>query len=161
MTRDKKEVVRIQRATRADELSIFALLPQLVAFGPPPWRDPSAMTKTDRKVLGKALRSTSEDPIVLIAVLEPYRIVGFLHVHSVTDYYTEKRNGHIADIVVAEDFQGRGIGKQLLNEAEDWARAQNYEWLTISVFPENLRALRTYEKHGFKPDIARLLKPLR
>jgi len=26
-------------------------------------------------------------------------VAGFLHLHSVTDYYTESKNGHVADLV--------------------------------------------------------------
>ncbi len=160
MGREPDDSVEILRATPADQDVIFALIPRLVDFGPPPWRDPIAMSETDRKVIGAALRSTTDDPLVLIAALAPRKILGFLHVHSVTDYYTQKKNGHVADIVVAQEFEGRGVGRQLLGEAEKWARTQKYDWLTISVFPSNLRAVRTYEEFGFQPDIARMLRPL-
>jgi ribosomal protein S18 acetylase RimI-like enzyme len=153
--------VKIRRAIVADQDAIFELVPRLVAFGPPAWREPATMSVTDRKIIGAALRSLVDDPIVLVAVSTSNIIMGFLHLHSVVDYYTERRNGHVADIVVAERYEGRGIGRQLLAAAEDWARAQRYEWLTISVFHENARAMRTYDQMGFKPDIARLLKPLR
>ena len=154
-------VTKIRRATVADQDAIFDLVPRLVEFGPPVWRDAAAMSVTDRKVIGAALRSLVDDPIVLVAVSADHVVMGFVHLHSVVDYYTERRNGHVADIVVAEAHEGRGIGRQLLAAAEDWARAQRYDWLTISVFHENVRAARTYDQLGFKPDFGRLLKPLR
>jgi GNAT superfamily N-acetyltransferase len=115
--------LQIRRATVADQGAIFELVPRLVAFGPPEWRDPTAMSATDRKVIGAALQSLSDDPIVLIAVLNDQIVAGFLHLHSVADYYTERKNGHVADLAVAEAYEGRGIGRQLLAAAEDWARA--------------------------------------
>jgi GNAT superfamily N-acetyltransferase len=152
--------VVIRRATPRDREAIFELVPRLVAFGPPPWREPSAMSATDRKVIGTALLSAGEDPTVLVAVSNTGLVVGFIHLHSLTDYYTERKHGHVADIVVAESQEGRGIGKRLLAEADDWARAQQFEWLTISVFQQNARAGRMYEQMGFKQDTVRLLKPL-
>jgi GNAT superfamily N-acetyltransferase len=153
--------IRIRRARLSDRDAILALVPRLVAFGPPAWRDPEAMSVTDRKVVEAALNSATEDPIVLVAVSSGDIVAGFLHLHSEIDYYRESKNGHVADLVVAEAYEGRGIARQLLGRAEDWARAQRFDWLTISVFRENARAARTYERMGFKEDRVRLLKPLR
>ena len=150
----------IRRATLADLDAIVSLVPRLVAFGPPPWRDPEAMRATDQKVIRAALESRSEDPIVLVALLNGENVAGLIHLHSETDYYTESKHGHVADLVVAGPYEGRGIGRRLLAHAEEWARARGYEWLTISVFRENARALRTYERAGFKEDRVRLLKTL-
>jgi GNAT superfamily N-acetyltransferase len=153
--------IRIRRARPSDRDAILALVPRLVAFGPPAWRDPEAMSGTDCKVIDAALRSETLDPIVLVAVLEGNIVAGFLHLHSEIDYYRETKNGHVADLVVAEAYEGKGIARQLLSQAEDWARGQQFDWLTISVFRENARAARTYERLGFKEDRVRLLKPLR
>jgi GNAT superfamily N-acetyltransferase len=156
--------IAIRRATAADETAVLELVPRLVAFGPPAWRDATQMTRTDRKVIAAALKSRSDDPIVLIAAIPASKgddVAGFLHLRSEIDYYTERKHGHVADIVVAERYEGRGIGRQLLAAAEDWARAQRYEWLTLGVFSENIRAARVYEQFGFRHDTARLLKPLK
>ena len=153
--------MQIRRATAADQPAILELVPRLVAFGPPEWRDPAAMSATDRKVIGAALQSLSDDPIVLVAVLNDQTVAGFLHLHSVTDYYTERKNGHVADLVVAQAHEGGGIARRLLAAAEDWARAQRFDWLTISVFRDNRRAAQTYERMGYQPEIIRLLKTMR
>ena len=109
--------LQIRRATVADQNAIFELVPRLVAFGPPEWRDPAAMSATDRKVIGAALHSLSDDPIVLVAVLNDQTVAGFLHLHSVTDYYTESKNGHVADLVVAAFETNALIGLRLLGFA--------------------------------------------
>jgi ribosomal protein S18 acetylase RimI-like enzyme len=153
--------VEVRRAARADREAILKLVPRLVAFGPPAWRDAAAMTATDGKVIAAALESSGDDPIVLVAVTASNAVMGFIHLRSAIDYYTERKHGHVADIVVDEAYEGRGIGRQLLAAADDWARAQHYEWLTLGVFSENTRAAQLYERAGFKKDIVRLLKPLR
>ena len=117
------------------------------------------MTETDRDVIAQAIRSTAEDPTVFVADVEG-TIAGFIHVRSLEDYYRRRRHGHVADIVVAEDYQGQGIATALLARAEDWSRAQGYDWMTLGVFEQNIRAEKLYEKLGFRRDVIRLLKPL-
>ena len=96
---------------------VLALVPRLVEFGPPPWRDAPEMTATDLDVIAAALRSEGDDPAVLVSELEG-RVVGFIHLHSKTDYYRRRAHGHVADLVVAEGCEGRGIAGRLLAEAE-------------------------------------------
>jgi GNAT superfamily N-acetyltransferase len=151
----------IRRAAAPDYAAVLALVPRLTAFGPPAWRDSPSMTVTDLKVIEAALRATGENPQVLVAVSESDEVMGFVHVRSAIDYYTEREHGHVADIVVAERHEGRGVGRSLLSAAEQWTRDQGYDWLTIGVFPQNTRPLRMYEQFGFERDIAHLLKRLR
>lgn len=87
-------------------------------------------------------------------------VAAFMHLHSIEDYDRRTRHGHVADIVVAPCAQGRGIATTLLVQAGQWARRSGFEWLSISVFEQNHRALAIYEAAGFGKDIMRLVKPL-
>ena len=152
--------VTLRRARDTDREAVLALVPRLVTgFTPPPWRDRAAMTPTDLDVVSKALGSKSEDPAIYVAETKS-RIVGFIHLTSLEDYYRRRRHGHIGDIVVAEGEEGRGIATALMAKAEEWCRAQGYDWLSLSVFEQNERAERLYRKLGFQRDVIRLLKPL-
>src|SRR5690242_1076746 len=111
------ETIEIRRATPADEANILALAPRLIAFGPPPWRDAQSMRATDLKVLAAALRAEEDAAVVLVAVADAGAIAGFIHLRPGHDYYTERDIGHIADIVVAQAHEGRGIARQLLAAA--------------------------------------------
>jgi GNAT superfamily N-acetyltransferase len=153
------QTVRVRRASAADAAAVLALVPRLVEFGPPAWRDPREMTATDADVIAAALRAEADDPAVIVSELEG-RVVGFIHLHSKVDYYRRRAHGHVADLVVAEGSEGLGIATRLLAEAEDWARRQGWDWLSISVFGENERAAALYEHHGFGRDTLNLLKPL-
>jgi GNAT superfamily N-acetyltransferase len=118
-------------------------------------------TKADEsRVLSAALLSTVPDPIVLVVGASTDEIAGFIHLHSAIDYYTERPHGHVADIVVAAEYEGQGVARLLLAAAKDWARENNYEWLTISVFEQNLHAAQLYERVGFRREILRMIMPL-
>jgi L-phenylalanine/L-methionine N-acetyltransferase len=50
---------------------------------------------------------------------------------------------------VAEGWRGLGVGGVLLETAAGWAATVGVSKLTLGVFPENLRAIHFYERHGF------------
>ncbi|CAH0419219.1 GNAT family N-acetyltransferase [Periweissella ghanensis] len=58
---------------------------------------------------------------------------------------------HSAQIVVAVDaaYRQQGIGKRLFTTAIELAKAQGLSRLELSVMPQNLAAMRMYEKFGF------------
>jgi GNAT superfamily N-acetyltransferase len=157
--KDRKPLL-IRRALPSDADALRALIPRLIAFGPPPWRDPNLMTATDIAVISRALQAEGSNPIVYVAEGEAGDLAGFIHLHSATDYYRRRDHGHVADVVVAEAYEGQGLATRLLAKAEEWARSQGFDWLTISVFEENGRAASLYDRLGFRRDIARLVKPL-
>jgi GNAT superfamily N-acetyltransferase len=149
----------VRRASVGDVEAVLALVPRLVAFGPPAWRDADEMTRTDRAVIVAALASETGDPVVYVAE-SGSGLAGFVHLHSQVDYFRRREHGHVADLVVAETYEGQGVASRLIAEAERWARARGYDWLTISVFEENARAAGLYGHLGFERDTVNLLKTL-
>ena len=101
MSRPETTDVRIRPASPEDADFVLALVPQLLAFGPPPWRDARQMTVTDALVIARAVRGMSEGAIVLVAEASDRKLLGFIHLCAETDYYARTPCGHIADIVVA------------------------------------------------------------
>jgi GNAT superfamily N-acetyltransferase len=149
----------LRRANAQDEPDVATLIARLVEFGPPAWRDADRMVDIDRERVLRSLRSTEADPAVFVATCGN-RIAGFVHLHSLVDQYHSRPHGHIEDIVVATQFEGRGVARLLMGAAEQWAKSLGFEWLTLSVFDQNSRARRIYENAGFGADILRMVKPL-
>ncbi|WP_042300950.1 ribosomal protein S18-alanine N-acetyltransferase [Paraburkholderia kururiensis] len=57
---------------------------------------------------------------------------------------------HVLNLCVAPSAQGAGAGLALLREAVRMARNQRLEGLLLEVRPSNHRAIRLYERFGFK-----------
>ena len=59
---------------------------------------------------------------------------------------------HVADLglMVAYEQRRRGIGRSLLEQAVEWARANGIEKLELHVFPHNEPAIKLYEQFGFE-----------
>jgi putative acetyltransferase len=60
-------------------------------------------------------------------------------------------SAHVAWIgmSVAAGFRGVGAGAALLEAAVSWAAAAGFRRVELGVFPENVRAMAFYERHGF------------
>ncbi len=57
-------------------------------------------------------------------------------------------NGKLT-IGVLPDWQGHGLASHLMNEALIWAKNSGILRIEISVFENNTKARKLYEKHGF------------
>lgn len=56
---------------------------------------------------------------------------------------------YIDTLSVNPDYQGKGIGKALLNAAKSWATALGHKKIGLLVDIENPAAMRLYERVGF------------
>jgi ribosomal-protein-alanine N-acetyltransferase len=56
---------------------------------------------------------------------------------------------HLLDVAVALARQRAGLGRYLLDQIVERARAQGMESILLEVRPSNGRALQVYEKYGF------------
>jgi len=149
----------IRPATIEDKDFILSMVPRLVEFGPPAWRDKEKLVAFDRKVLHDELRNLHSEDAIFIAE-ENKKPLGFIHIRLGSDYYYKEKHGHIEDLVVAVEGEGKGIGKLLIRTAEEWARSQGFRWLTLNVFAQNQKATQVYEKLGYGEDILKYVKEL-
>jgi ribosomal protein S18 acetylase RimI-like enzyme len=59
------------------------------------------------------------------------------------------RRNYLHHFGIKEEYQGRGLGKMLLDASLTFAREKGLQ-LKIEVHRENRRALDLYASHGFK-----------
>lgn len=105
---------------------------------------------TTRREMARVFRYTawSVDSAALVAVTgEDELVVGQLTATRNRNIYF-----HTAELgmSVAPEFRGKRVGFELMEGAKDWARAFGVEKLCLNVVPNNLRAIRFYEKAGFE-----------
>ena len=58
----------------------------------------------------------------------------------------------LRQLYVVEEMKGQGVAQALMEWVIERARDQRADYLYLSVFTENNRALRFYEKYGFEPE---------
>lgn len=68
--------------------------------------------------------------------------------------------GLVGDLVVLEEFRGKGYGTRLLSAAEKEAKEHDVKWLRIGVLSANSIAENLYLSKGFRPHSSQLEKAL-
>lgn len=58
----------------------------------------------------------------------------------------------LRQLYVVEQVKGQGVADELIRWVIDRARDRRADYLYLSVFTENHRARRFYEKYGFEPE---------
>lgn len=69
-----------------------------------------------------------------------------------------RRHGVVTDLVVHDEWRGRGVGRLLLAEAERLTREAGHTRLMIGVVVGNDGAERLYRGVGFRPYVSILVK---
>jgi ribosomal protein S18 acetylase RimI-like enzyme len=144
----------------SDANFIEALIPRFSEFDLPAWRERDEIDGSNLQLLKKAMETPEPGSAIYIAEDETGKRAGFLHLQTQTDYFNEKKVGYISDLAVDTAFEGQGVGRVLLDKAEEWARAEGCHLLLLYVFSNNSRARKIYEKFGFKEEVSKYIKPL-
>jgi GNAT superfamily N-acetyltransferase len=72
-----------------------------------------------------------------------------------------RRYGQIADLIVAEDARGRGVGRALIEAAEALTREAGLKRLAVGALAANRGALSAYRKARFGDYLQILVKEVR
>jgi ribosomal protein S18 acetylase RimI-like enzyme len=67
---------------------------------------------------------------------------------------------YLSDLVVLENYRGRGIASQLADAAERHARALGMSRIRLQVLARNVGARRLYERAGYEDHIVQMEKRL-
>lgn len=86
--------------------------------------------------------------------------LGLLVIKPDFDYFTDHPRAYVEILVVAEEAEGRGVGRALMAHAEQWGRDHGCHEVALDVFANNPSAIAFYERIGFAPDHLRLSKSL-
>lgn len=152
--------IRIRPAVRLDRDWVLLLAPRLHEFGPPPFRDVSTMDAAVAREIQAGFDRPGPETAILVAE-DSGSPAGFVFLVTDRDYFTGEAHGHISDLVVSPEAEGRGVGRALLAASEEWASGRGYRFLTLNVFEENRRARTLYEKAGYTPEMTKFVKELR
>ncbi|TYP75805.1 RimJ/RimL family protein N-acetyltransferase [Aquimarina intermedia] len=95
-----------------------------------------------------------KDTQVLVAEAEGQLIgSGYGQIRERKPYFKTDLLGYIGFIYVNENFRGKGVSQQILKALTEWFQNQNITEIRLTVYSENPRAIKAYEKVGFKSHI--------
>ena len=79
------------------------------------------------------------------------KIIGFVHVQMYESFYSDL-GLNILGLAVNPDFQGRGIGRKLMNKLEEYAVDNNISFIRLNSALKREEAHKFYEHIGYTCD---------
>jgi GNAT superfamily N-acetyltransferase len=126
----------VRRARETDAAEIARLTKQLGYE-----EDAAAAARRLARVLDRP------DQCVLIADIGG-RVAGWMHA-AVSEPLDVDRFAVVVGLVVDADHRGSGVGRQLMEHAESWARAQGCAFVRLTSSSTRTEAHRFYERIGY------------
>jgi ribosomal protein S18 acetylase RimI-like enzyme len=149
------------RTARPDDREFLqSLSPRLSGVPGPVWHDLAAMEGFQARYMASTFAAVDEGAQTLIAWSNDGRRLGYIHMRPGKDGVTDEPCGYVSLLALKEDAEGSGIAHRMMEEAEAWARARGYRFLSLDVFADNKKAVDFYERRGFRSETLRMVKPL-
>ena len=76
-------------------------------------------------------------------------LLSFMYRHIESDKQVTRDVIFVDDLAVKEEYRGRGIGTQLLNQMRGKVTVEHLDGLELQVNARNIAARKMYEKFGF------------
>lgn len=151
---------KVRRAVSEDSDAILALMPRLASFNVPESRNPEDLWRSDAKMMQRCLDGDAEECFAHVAVDASEKVLGLTLVSLRPELLSHEPSAHLEAIAVAEGAEGMGVGQALLAAAENEAKAQGAQSITLHVFASNTRARSFYERSGYDGELLRYIKEL-
>ena len=138
--------------------ALLKLLPQLADFDIPVRRFANNLWEGDAQLLKSVLDKETQVTFADIAVDSGNQIAGLILVTMRDEILSHEPSAHLEAIVVSPSARGQGLGRRLLQRAEDRVKELGAKTLTLHVFANNQRARSLYRSHGFDEEMLRCIK---
>lgn len=124
------------------------------------WRDPQRMEESQLRIAQESLEDPTPDTEIFVAEDETGELFGFLEVKPHKDYLSGIEQGNIVAIAVSPHGEGKGVGKRLMEKAEDWAHQKGYHQIILNVFAKNDRAVNFYKYLKYETEVLKMVKEI-
>ena len=162
------EAVRIRLAPYADQVvlvhSSFDRLAEIawVRLGRERQQEMAQQAVEERvtRQVAKLRRDEGFPNEVFVARVDGETLAGFVWVARTHNDFTGQLEASLLDQYVAESHRGQGLGRRLMEAAEEWARRQGLPRISLSVGAYNTIGQRLYESLGYQVEALRMSKEL-
>ena len=152
--------ILIRPATVADRAFLDSLNDRLIQEASGPGLTRENFVAFQDGYTKSALDEPAPESATLIAEDRSGTALGYIHLESTDDILSGTTAGYVSILAVTAAAEGRGVATRLMEEAEGWARAQDFRFLLLDVFGSNATARRFYERKGYVADSLRLRREI-
>jgi GNAT superfamily N-acetyltransferase len=152
--------VKVRQATPEDVPSLVALFQELDRMQAD-WRVFTPRPGFYDEVGEKYREAMNNlDAVVLVAADDDGEVVGMAYGEARTpSRFSDERALELAGVVVRAGYRGRGVGRELVQEAARFAGERGIAWIELKTFTPNRGAMEFWENLGFEPRVVQLTTP--
>lgn len=140
--------IEIREANLAESADAEALLEVLESYARDVMGGAAALPAHVRERLVPALREQT-NALVLLAS-RGARVVGLANCFYGFSTFAARPLLNVHDLAVLPEYRGQGVGRALLQAAEERAKKRGCAKLTLEVREDNAPARHLYHQHGFR-----------
>ena len=75
---------------------------------------------------------------------------GYVQIRNAKPYLNHELYAYLGFMYTHPDFRGKGINKKVVDTLVKWSKSKNIQEVRLTVYEENIGAIKAYEKVGFK-----------
>lgn len=142
----------IRRATKSDESKVLEMYDQFIDYTHLPKNDPTYIPSTSARTNSREIYNfvlASNNSRLFVADNQE-SIIGLMEIHKVPRIKKGSSYGELELLFVSENYHGKGVAKELMQAAQEWARNEKLNCIRLYSGHELHRSHSFYEKMGFK-----------
>ncbi len=128
------------RSARSGDAQWIAVLCNLLGY-------PTSEQEVQKRL---ELLGNDEEHVVYVAYLPDEPVIGWVHVHVLKSLVVSSV-AILGGLIVNQNYRGRGVGRLLMQHAEQWAKEHNCDTIQVRSNIVRQEAHRFYEKVGYTP----------
>lgn len=78
---------------------------------------------------------------------------GYAYAKQARTYLDHEQYAYLGFMYTKPEFRGKGINQKVVEKLMDWAKKNQLKEVRLTVYNDNIPAIRAYEKVGFKNHI--------
>ena len=96
----------------------------------------------------------SDEAAVMVAEVDQNIIgSGYALIRDAKPYLDHKKYTYLGFMYTDRDHRGKGVNKTIVDALVQWSKSRGIHEVRLTVYNDNLPAIRAYEKVGFKKHI--------
>ncbi|MGH2636289.1 MAG: GNAT family N-acetyltransferase [Actinomycetota bacterium] len=114
--------------------------------------------------VGEKYREAMNNPdaVVLVVDDDEGEVVGMAYGEARTpSRFSDERALELSGVVIRSGYRGRGVGRELVQEAARFAHERGIAWIELKTFAPNRGAMEFWENLGFEARVVQLTSPTR
>lgn len=155
--------VKIREYQSSDEKDVKKCITELKQYESAFDEDYFTNQKSVNNLLKHILESRKKGGQLFVAEVNG-QVVGFIswEIENKNDELIVKKvdSVYISDIVVLPEYRGKGIGKKLLERADEFAKEKKIPYVKLIIFSANKKVRSIYEDTGFRDYETTMIKKI-